>query len=82
MTLRPEDKRYEIADIGGVKVARAVDREQLDLWIRASFFLLVGWWFSLIWLSAAWLMGVSLIALPIAFWMFSKSAFITTLRLT
>ncbi len=63
-----------------VTVVRSVEIPQRDFWLRAVYFLVIGWWFSLIWLEVAWLAGVSLILLPLSFWMFGRSAAVTTLR--
>ncbi len=82
-TLRPSSQSWQIQAAGeGVTVVKSVDISQRDFWLRAVYFLLIGWWFSLIWLEAAWLAGVTLILLPLSFWMFAKAAAVTTLRLT
>jgi len=49
--------------------------------LRALYFILIGWWFSAIWLILAWLLtGLSLgLGLPLAFWMFDQVPAITTL---
>jgi uncharacterized membrane protein YccF (DUF307 family) len=48
---------------------------------RALYFILIGWWFSLVWLIFAWLIaGITLgLGLPVAFWMFDRVPEITTL---
>ena len=43
------------------------------------YFLLVGWWFSAIWLAAAYALTVSIVGLPIAFWMYGRVGAVTTL---
>lgn len=82
-TLRPSTRYWEAHEVGeGVTVMRSVELPQRDFWLRAIYFLLVGWWFSLLWLEAAWFAGVTLVLLPLSFWMFTKSAAVTTLRRT
>ncbi len=54
--------------------------EQLPTWQRATYFILVGWWFSALWLLVAWLAGITIVLLPLAFWMYGMSAKLTTLR--
>lgn len=66
----------------GVTVVKSVEPEQRNFWWRTVYFILVGWWFSLIWLELAWLAGLTLILLPLSFWMFTASAAVTTLRRT
>ena len=48
------------------------------LW-RALYFVLVGWWLSLVWLSVAWAVSLTLIGLPLAVAMWNRTPAITTL---
>ena len=81
MTLKPVQREARVI----VKDGRVVYREshllQHPFLLRALFFLLIGWWFSLLWLAAAWLLtGLSLgLGLPLAFWMFDQVPALTTL---
>ena len=47
--------------------------------IRALYFLLVGWWFSAIWLAVAWALCTVIIGLPFGFWMFNRVPAVVTL---
>lgn len=53
--------------------------EQLPLWIRAIWFLFVGWWLGGFYMSVAWALCVILITLPIGLWMFNRVAAVMTL---
>lgn len=64
----------------GVQVIEMVDRPQRPFWQRALYFLIIGWWFSLLWLEVAWLFGILIITLPLSFWMFGATGKIITLR--
>ena len=79
-TLRPTSHRLEAfhGESGTVIVKSEI--EQRAFWLRAVYFLLVGWWFSLLWMEAAWLLALTLVGLPLGFWMFGVSAAVTTLR--
>lgn len=82
-TLRPSSTQWQVQQVTeDVTVVTAVEVPQRDFWLRAVYFVLVGWWFSLIWLELAWLAGLTLVLLPLSFWMFSASAAVTTLRRT
>lgn len=90
-TLRPSSQTVRAkVDEEGNTVIENVDIPQRLFTGRAVYFLLVGWWFSALWLVLAWLISilstitVILIPLgwPLAFFMFSKAAAITTLRRT
>jgi len=76
ITLRPPSVDWNLVG----DVYRAVPKPQLPLLVRAVYFLLVGWWFSLLWLEAAYLLILPIVTIPVSFFMFSKSAAVTTLR--
>lgn len=48
-------------------------RASLGFLIRTLYFLFIGWWFGFLWLGAALALCVTIIGLPIAILMFSKS---------
>jgi len=84
-TLRGETKQWQVSAAGEgdtTWMAQAVSITQRPLHWRALYFVLVGWWLSLLWLEVAWLVGLTIIGLPLSFFMFSKSAAVTTLRRT
>ena len=47
---------------------------------RLIYFLLVGWWASLIWLNVAWMLCITLLGLPLGILLFSYLPTVTTLR--
>lgn len=69
---------YVQTEAGTVKARERV--VQRVFWVRAVYFALVGWWFSLIWMLAAYVMAWTIVGLPLSFWMFDVSAAVTTLR--
>ena len=74
ITLRP-GTAYHVED--GVLKQGA---KQQPFLLRAAYFLLVGWWFSGLWLTAALLAMVTLIGIPLALLMYERAAAVTTLR--
>ncbi len=48
--------------------------------LRAIWFVLVGWWASLLWMMLAWAFSATLVLMPIGFWMFNRVPTITTLQ--
>jgi uncharacterized membrane protein YccF (DUF307 family) len=66
----------------GSTVVRAVEQPQRNLLLRSVYFVAIGWWASFIWLEIAWVCGITIVLLPLSFWMFSKSAAVMTLRRT
>lgn len=54
-------------------------RGQHTLAVRGLYFVLVGWWLSFLWANAAALFALTVIGLPIAFWMFNRLPYVTSL---
>ena len=53
--------------------------EEHPFLLRALWFVLIGWWASLLWMLLAWALSATLLLLPIGFWMFDRVPTITTL---
>jgi hypothetical protein len=82
MTLKPTTTGLQVSVQNSVVVVQHGYAVQRPFLVRALYFMLVGSWFSLIWLNLAWLLaGVTLgLGLPLSFWMFNRSPAVTTLR--
>ncbi len=81
MTLKPVRTQTQVTTQGGVVLVSQGQLAQQPFWLRAVYFLLVGWWLSGVWLGAAWgLIGISFgLGLPLAFWMFDRTPVIVSL---
>lgn len=81
MTLRPNPANAQMVVLSNGQVVVGHSRPQQAFIIRAIYFILVGWWFSGIWLATAWaIAGFSFgLGLPLSFWMFNRVPAITTL---
>jgi hypothetical protein len=81
MTLKPIRTATQVTTTGGVVVVSQGQVAQQPFWLRAVYFVLVGWWLSGFWLLFAWgLIGVTFgLGLPLAFWMFDRTPAIVTL---
>ncbi len=64
---------------GSVK-KEAVNKPQVNIVLRAIYFVLIGWWVTAIWLEAAYAISMSVIGLPIGFWMFDLAPGLLTLK--
>ncbi|MDO9086387.1 MAG: YccF domain-containing protein [Anaerolineaceae bacterium] len=81
MTLKPVRENRYMVEQDGRWVMRKYTKEQPSFLARALYFLLIGWWFSALWLLSAWaIAGITLgLGLPLSFWMFDRVPAITTL---
>lgn len=57
-----------------------IARPQINIIVRAIYFLLVGWWLSALWMEAAYALCLTVIGLPIGFWMFDSVPAVLSLR--
>jgi uncharacterized membrane protein YccF (DUF307 family) len=72
-----------------VKVTRVDDLEfrvsnvrvpQRPFLLRLVYFILVGWWLTALWMQVAYALCLSIIGLPVGFWMFDQVPVLLTLR--
>ena len=75
----PERYIKTISQDGKLYVVRA-DAPQYNFFLRALFFLLIGWWWSGVWLAFAYLLCATIILLPFGLGLFRFAPFMTTLR--
>jgi uncharacterized membrane protein YccF (DUF307 family) len=54
-------------------------RGQRSLAVRAIYFVLVGWWLSLLWANVASFLAITVVGLPIAIWMLNRLPYVTSL---
>jgi uncharacterized membrane protein YccF (DUF307 family) len=76
-TLRPAESHLLIN--AGVAMPAT---EQLPFLARALYFVLIGWWLSGLWMAVAYVMLVTIVGMPVAFWMYGRIGAVTTLYRT
>lgn len=81
MTLKPVHENRYLIQKNGRWVVRTSTPAEASFLARALYFILIGWWFSALWLLSAWaISGITLgLGLPLAFWMFDRVPAVTTL---
>lgn len=78
LTLKSRPGAWEI-DLKNGK-SRFVSAQQPPWLVRALYFLLIGWWLSLLWAGIAWLLCITIIGLPIGVLMLNGLPAVTTLQ--
>jgi len=76
MALRKPPRRVMIED--GRQVL--VETPQRPFIVRALWFVLVGWWLSALWIEVAYFFCLTIVGLPLGFWMFDLTPTVATLR--
>jgi uncharacterized membrane protein YccF (DUF307 family) len=56
------------------------EMKQINWFLRAIYFLLVGWWWSLIWMILSYIVCLTIIGLPLGLLMFRLAPAMTTLK--
>lgn len=79
-TLKSSRKLQVTRDEAGGALVTHADREQIPWWIRTIYYIVVGWWATSIWMVVAWFASVTLILMPLGFWMYGQTGKIQTLR--
>jgi len=81
LTLRPRRERYAmVTGADGVTRYQRIATEQTSLLVRAVYFLLVGWWLSLLWMVASYLLMLTVVGIPLGLMMVNRLPFIFTLH--
>ena len=81
IALRGQSGGVAVTTVGGVTtVTPGAAVRQHNILLRAIYFLLIGWWLSAIWMELAYLFCLTIIGLPVGFWMFDKVPGLVSLR--
>ena len=76
LTLKARSGSYLVDNQGQ---ARFVKARQVNFLVRALYFVLIGWWASLIWALLAYLLCATIVGLPFGYLMLTSLPFVTTL---
>jgi uncharacterized membrane protein YccF (DUF307 family) len=80
LTLRPRTQTTTIAETDGITTVTSHGAKQRPLWLRAIWFVLVGWWAALIWMIVAYLISLTIIGIPIGIMMLNRIPEVYTLH--
>jgi uncharacterized membrane protein YccF (DUF307 family) len=76
VTLKPSRDNLIVTPSG--RLVR-MDVRQRPFLLRALYFVLIGWWFSAVWIVIAWALHATIIGMVIGFWMFDRVPAVITL---
>ncbi len=79
MTLQPEGE-WRTVEVGGRVGWALTEAEQPGFLVRTLWFVLVGWWASILWAKVAFILAATVIGLPFAFWMFNRLPWVMSLH--
>ncbi|MGC8779656.1 MAG: YccF domain-containing protein [Anaerolineae bacterium] len=79
LTLRTQASYHVVEVRDGRLVEWRENVPQYGWLLRLIYFLLIGWWFSLLWALLGWLLCVTIIGLPFGVWMLNRLPAVTTL---
>ena len=72
LTLRPRPVTVGVSLDGSVTVVESGHREQRSLLLRVVYFVLVGWWAALIWMTIAYFLCLTILLLPVGLMMLNR----------
>jgi uncharacterized membrane protein YccF (DUF307 family) len=80
IALRGNRVAVEVLRHGDQVVQRETRLPQRNIVLRALYFVLIGWWLTALWMEAAYALCLSIIGLPVGFWMFDRVPALLTLQ--
>jgi uncharacterized membrane protein YccF (DUF307 family) len=80
LTLRPRSQTTTIVEGDGAAAVSYQGARQRPLWLRAIWFVLVGWWAALIWMIVAYLISLTIIGIPVGIMMLNRLPGVFTLH--
>ena len=80
LTLRPRLVTVSVSHHGSVTVVESGHREQRSLLLRVVYFVLVGWWAALIWMTIAYFLCLTILLLPVGLMMLNRLPEVFTLH--
>ncbi len=80
IALRGRETALAVRRMGQATLIRPIRVPQYNILLRALYFLLIGWWLSAIWMELAYAVSLTIIGLPLGFWMFDQVPMLVSLR--
>ena len=79
-TLRPRTITTKVTTESGITVVTQGTADQLAMWVRAIWFIFVGWWLGLVVTLIAWVASVLIVTLPLSIILIDRLPEVITLQ--
>lgn len=79
LTLRARNVTYRAETRDGVTHFVLTNPEQQRMWVRALWFVAIGWWAGAIWMGVAYLLCLLVLTIPLGLLMFNRVGAVMTL---
>src|ERR1035437_4843563 len=80
LTLRERSKTYQVETAAdGRRYLTSTNTEQLPIWLRAIWFIFVGFWLGAFWMAAAYVLCVLIVTMPFGIAMLNRVGAVMTL---
>jgi uncharacterized membrane protein YccF (DUF307 family) len=80
MLLQPPSSQVVAITSGGITNVQERPVKQINWLLRALYFIMIGFWWSLVWMILAYVMCLTIIGFPLGLWMFRMAPAMTTLK--
>jgi uncharacterized membrane protein YccF (DUF307 family) len=81
LTLRPRREHFAlVTGADGVTRQERIATEQTSLLIRLLYFVVIGWWLSLLWMIASYFLMVTIIGIPLGLMMVNRLPYVFSLH--
>lgn len=80
ITLQTPNKEIEVTRQDDTSMIKERGLPQVNFFLRTLYFIIVGWWWSAIWLIGAYLLCATILLIPVGLLMFRYVPLMTTLK--
>lgn len=79
-TLRPRTRAFKTEFKDGAIIFTEGTIPQHPWYYRVLYTVCVGWWAGVLWISTGWIIGLTILLLPLSIWMLDRAPAVTSLQ--